>query len=774
MVNRKTRILAIDDNMDNLIIIKALIQEKHPSFSVFTALSGQEGLEIAAKEDPDVILLDIVMPIMDGYEVCRRLKADKRLRDIPVVFVTALKDDKKSRILALECGAEAFLSKPIDESELTAQIFAMIKIRDANHQKQNETKRLSQMVAEKTLALELANRNTLALLQEVKDENAKRRKSEHALLEAQRLSHIGSFEHDIANNRMYWTEEGLNIYGVKNELALQSIDLINEYTHPEDRDFVILTNEQAMREKRSVDYCFRIIRSDGEVRHLELRYLPEFNENDILIRTVGTIQDITELKQAETALKESECRLLAAQKMAHVGNWELDLETNLVWASEESFHIYGIERISEYLSIKTVQETAFPEYRRLLDKKLINLIKGRDTYDVEFKIRKVNTGAEVFVHSIAVLQVDHLGKPYKITGTIQDITGRKIAENKLEYFSYHDHLTGLYNRRYFEKEVRRLDAGTNMPVSVIIGDINGLKLVNDAVGHAEGDNLIVKTAEIIRDVCNENAVLARTGGDEFSVLLPNTDSQTALQLINEIQSACDTYNRKIRNDSKLLSIAMGCATKETMGQIFSQVIKTAESYMYKRKLLERKSVHSSLIASIKTTLFEKSHETQEHADRLIELSQKLGNALGLNVEQLNELELLSALHDIGKISIPDKILDKPSKLTDEEWMEMKKHPETGYRIAMASPELKIIAEYILCHHERWDGNGYPQGLKNDQIPLLSRVLSVVDSYDAMTQDRPYRQAMPAQNALREIEENAGTQFDPEIANLFIEIMVRSR
>lgn len=198
------------------------------------------------------------------------------------------------------------------------------------------------------------------------------------------------------------------------------------------------------------------------------------------------------------------------------------------------------------------------------------------------------------------------------------------------------------------------------------------------------------------------------------------------------------------------------------------IIKVAEDNTYRYILLPDESLHSSIISSIKTILLEKSQETEEHAQRLVELSKTIGKKMNLTDEQLDELELLSVLHDIGKIGVNDSILNKPGKLTEEEWVEMKKHPENGYRIAMSTPELVSIANYILCHHERWDGKGYPQGLKGPNIPLFSRILAIVDAYDAMTQDRLYRKAITKETAIAEIKRNAGTQFDPEIAEIFIE------
>jgi len=357
----------------------------------------------------------------------------------------------------------------------------------------------------------------------------------------------------------------------------------------------------------------------------------------------------------------------------------------------------------------------------------------------------------------------------RFLGFLIDITARKQAEADLINLSKYDYLTGVYNRRFFEAELKRIDDERLFPLSVIIGDINGVKFINDAFGHSAGDKHIAETAMILKDCCREGDVLARIGGDEFIILLPNTDNAAASEVLRKIQAAITEFDAKNASDIYQHSVSLGCATKVSTDEDIKEIIKIAEGYMYQRKLLEHNSAHSAIVSSIRATMFEKSHETEEHAQRLVSLSKAVGMALGLSQAELDKLVLLASLHDIGKVGIRDDILTKQSELNEMEWVEMKRHPEIGYRIAKTSPELVPIAEGILCHHEWWNGSGYPQGLSGECIPLISRIVAVVDAYDAMTNDRPYRKALDHEVAIERIKQNAGTQFDPHIVIIFTEI-----
>jgi diguanylate cyclase len=300
-------------------------------------------------------------------------------------------------------------------------------------------------------------------------------------------------------------------------------------------------------------------------------------------------------------------------------------------------------------------------------------------------------------------------------------------------------------------------------------DVNGLKLINDAFGHLMGDKVLQRAAAIMKRECRIDDIVARFGGDEFVMLLPGTSQSDVELMLNRIL----TNIGKEDICSVNVSISYGCATKYQSSENISDIFKLAEDHMYRRKLSESKSMHYKTIEIILKTLHEKSEREKKHSDRVSDLSKLIGTALGFNNEDINELITTALMHDIGKIAIDLSILDKPSKLNDSEWVEIQRHPELGYQILRSINEFAKLAEYVLAHHERWDGTGYPRSLRGEEIPLQARIIAVADAYDAMTSDRAYRSSLSKEAALGEIEKNAGTQFDPQIAKLFMEIIAEA-
>lgn len=354
--------------------------------------------------------------------------------------------------------------------------------------------------------------------------------------------------------------------------------------------------------------------------------------------------------------------------------------------------------------------------------------------------------------------------PLKVRNAIELMKSKR----QIDFLSYHDKLTGLYNRRYFEEEICRLSQSRQLPISIIVGDVNGLKLTNDVFGHEAGDQLLIRTAQILGDSCRKEDLIARWGGDEFIIMLPGASEENAAKVCSRIGQACMSV--KHPDSGPHLSIALGFAVKNDLEENLLQTIRRADEVMYKHKLLESRSYRSQMITSLQKTLFEKSLETSGHVERMSRLSHHLGQKLGLPENEIDSLRLLALLHDIGKVAIPESILTKKGRLNAEEWEEIKRHPEAGYRIVQGMPELASIAEGILCHHERWDGTGYPQGLSQKEIPLLARIIAIIDSYDAMTHSRPYRKRLTREQAVKELRDNAGSQFDPQIVQEFIKVI----
>ncbi len=355
-----------------------------------------------------------------------------------------------------------------------------------------------------------------------------------------------------------------------------------------------------------------------------------------------------------------------------------------------------------------------------------------------------------------------------LVGVIRDISVRMELQKQLEYFSMHDQMTGLYNRTYFEEEIRRLSKTRDYPITMIAADLNGLKLINDSMGHEYGDRLLKAAADVLSDCLRGSDVLARVGGDEFCAILLNADEKIASKVIDRIRSTVRQFCEY--NPGLHLSLSLGSATAPDESISFVELFKRADDAMYNDKFTPSSSVRDKILTNLMDVLSEKDYIAEGHARRLEKLCRRMGEKLDLSPRQHADLVLLTQVHDLGKVGIPDSIIFKKEPLTDDEWRIMQKHPEKGYRIALSSNYLTGVAGLILKHHERWDGQGYPLGLKGLEIPLECRILTLADAYDAMVNVRPYSAAKTREEALDEIEACSGHQFDPDLVPPFIEIV----
>lgn len=338
------------------------------------------------------------------------------------------------------------------------------------------------------------------------------------------------------------------------------------------------------------------------------------------------------------------------------------------------------------------------------------------------------------------------------------------ASSETQYLAYYDELTGLHNRRYMETALSGIDKDSNLPLTIIVGDFNGLKLVNDAFGRLLGDELLKLSAKALKKACREGDIISRWGGDEFLIMMPRTDYREAGEMVKKIKEEC----RGTKLHSMAIDITFGWDTKHSASDRTHDVIKKAEDIMYKYKIVDSKSMRSNTIKTIMRTLHEKNPREAAHSTRVGELCRALSEAAGYSNIDANMINTIGFLHDIGKIAIEEEVLNKKEKLTEAELESIRQHPEIGYRILMSSYGASDISEAVLAHHEKWDGTGYPKGLEGENIPSISRVIAIADSYDAMTSERPYKQPLTTLQAVEEIIRNAGKQFDPELSRLFIE------
>jgi diguanylate cyclase (GGDEF)-like protein/PAS domain S-box-containing protein len=570
---------------------------------------------------------------------------------------------------------------------------------------------------------------------------------------------------DINGNCTFCNTSFLKIFSFsdKSEFIGKSFrTLIVNETMTEDNGIYNFLNTFSKREFR---------RNDGSTFTGEFFQYPQYKDG-VLVGVVISFIDSTNLIRVENELKEIERS--KAVLIKNIPGLVYRCKFDEAWTME--FVSDGSSILTGYCSDDFINNSKIAfvdiideEFREHLWNAWVNAKNTKQVFIQEYRITTKDNKKKWVLEQGQVI-FNRYGEVEALEGLIIDITEQIRRQEQIEYLSYHDNLTGLFNRIYFDSEVSKYDKDKYYPLSVILGDINGLKILNDAVGHLEGDKLIIATARLLESCLTDREILARVGGDEFAILLPNTSSDDAYLKLLDIQKKIYNYNSNNPASNYSINISLGYGTKEDETVDFSKIQKIAEDKMYKRKLLERDSSHSSIISSIKATMFAKSEETEEHAERLRNLTILFGEKINLTQDQLAELSLLATLHDIGKVGIDEKILNKNGPLDDLEWIEMRKHSEIGYRIAIASPDIKSLANKILHHHEKWNGTGYPKGLVGKEIPMLSRIIAITDAYDAMTNNRPYRKALTREAALAEIRKCAGSQFDPILANKFLKFM----
>ncbi|EQB88602.1 hypothetical protein M918_23995 [Clostridium sp. BL8] len=336
----------------------------------------------------------------------------------------------------------------------------------------------------------------------------------------------------------------------------------------------------------------------------------------------------------------------------------------------------------------------------------------------------------------------------------------------------------------------------NQPISMIIMDIDYFKYYNDLYGHQKGDEALKRIGTLLKEIAREKDVVARYGGEEFSIILPNTDEAEVIRIGEHIRKKIETtyFEGEENLPNGKLTVSVGISVFPDKAKSDVELIKSADDALYRAKFFNKNRVeiytsildelkqdieekHIDLVTSIKTLISvinAKDKYTYGHVERVVVYSRLLAEKLNLNEDDKKALIYGAYMHDIGKINISEDILNKKMPLNNEEWNILKQHSSNGVQIIRPVESLKYLSPLILHHHERYDGKGYPHNLKGEEIPYLARILTVVDSFDAMTSNRPYNKRKTYEEGIEELKKCSGTQFDPVIVQEFSKVILENK
>ncbi|MFA5576425.1 MAG: HD domain-containing phosphohydrolase [Tissierellaceae bacterium] len=557
------------------------------------------------------------------------------------------------------------------------------------------------------------------------------------------------------------------VSGYRAEEFLRDRELFNSLVLDEDKDIWTNHRHEALSSKGISSLEFRIRHKNGSIIWIEHMCSPVFDQDGSYIGHIVNNRDITQKKSMELKVHKSEEKYrLLAENVSDV-IWVYNVTRDeFTYVSQAIKGLLGYSP-EEYLNF-SLDDILVPKSLELIRHKIVHDSKvfvesmGKNNSDLS-EIQQYRKDREIVWVETSVRFRYNDKEEIEILGLSRNIDERKQNEERILYLSYYDQLTGLYNRRFYEEELKRLDNSRSLPISLIVADINGLKLANDAFGHKVGDQLLKAFADILKRGSRSNDIVARIAGDEFAILLPNTSLGESKSIVNRIKNDLD----KVYINNILLSASFGYCSKSNLNEDMAAVFAKAEDNMYKDKLAHSNELKKKTIDLIISNLFEKSPREEEHGKMVSQLCMGMGVALNLSVNRIENLAILGLFHDIGKINIDKDILNKRGSLNKNELYIIKRHPEVGYQIIRAINEYSHLAEYILSHHERIDGKGYPQGLKGESIPMEARILSIADAYDSMTNQNSYKNPISRDEAIEELRRHSGTQFDSDIVDLFI-------
>ncbi|QMS85538.1 HD domain-containing phosphohydrolase [Candidatus Xianfuyuplasma coldseepsis] len=568
------------------------------------------------------------------------------------------------------------------------------------------------------------------------------------------------FEFDLRNKQFDYSDRLPELVGLESITYQDYVDLFTIHIHPLDQARFQKQMDQLF--DGTIDQMASQVRFQNQAtkEYVWISYFAFVEERyrNFPIRIRGLVKDIDQEKHQEMQREQADRLFQETRKIANIATFYFHMQEQQFEPSRELDEFFGLESV---IDLQQVRDIIHPDDLEDYDYSTNHIRNNPSGMTTNYRI--IKNGDFRYVQSSIFAQKDEYGEVSEVFGILRDRTNEELAQQEISFMATHDLLTKLYNRNQFEKYSHQQEI--DMDAALMIIDVDGLKLINDAFGHLEGDKLLISLADILRDIFHEEDVY-RIGGDEFVIRIPQATTERVHALEKELKVRVSNF----RIYGVGFDISSGYSYFREHDS-FDETFRQAENIMYRRKLTNRKSRKSTALATILETLHERTEETEAHCQRVSNLAEDLLRSTGRKRDyEIEEIRLVADLHDIGKISISEQLLSKPGRLTEEEYEAIKYHSESGYKIISNIIDNEDIGIAILYHHERYDGRGYPHGLRGDEIPLYSRIISICDAYDAMTTDRVYHKARSKKQALKEIKDNAGTQFDPDLVNQFLTII----
>jgi diguanylate cyclase (GGDEF)-like protein/PAS domain S-box-containing protein len=553
---------------------------------------------------------------------------------------------------------------------------------------------------------------------------------------------------------------------------LSTIDNIENqfFLKPEDRNIF----KKVLAEQGRIDnYEYLARRRDGSTAWMTESAWACRDDNGQITHYEGILWDISRQKHVEARLETALDRLDMAMQAAELGFWDWDVPTGEMAVNEKWAQILGYSLAEiEPISVSTWERLCHPKDR----KKVFTLLeeyfhRGHEQFETEYRMKHKN-GSWLWVAARGkIVAYDTAGKPVRITGTVSDISIRREREAQLRYLSFHDQLTGLYNRTYFENEMIRLQKSRDFPISIICCDVDGLKLINDTLGHHHGDLLLQNCAQTLQACFRDSDILTRVGGDEFVALLPRTGPADGKAIVERINKGVAAY-RTSHPEKPPVHISVGLATAMDANAFLEETFKKADDQMYHRKQRSKDTIRSRLVTYFMDQLNQLHALSQKRIQWIENICADMGRKAGLTAYQIAKLTVLVRVHDLGMISAPKYVvrssLNQP--LSKEDWDILRHHTYKGQSIARTCKDLEDVADLIFLHHEQWDGKGYPLGRSGEDIPIECRIMDIVKSFDNLTNPHLTGNALSKNEALEEIRKSSGSRFDPLLVQLFLQIL----